>query len=51
MTDGTWQHCEILAQTKDRTGAWRVLVLWYTPSTQREDWLLYEKPKFREPRS
>jgi len=50
MTDGSWQHCEILAQTRDRHHGWRVLILWYTPSTQREDWLIYEAGKIREPR-
>jgi hypothetical protein len=51
MTDGTWQHCEILAQTRDRHHGWRVLVLWYTPGDQREDWLIYEPGRFREPQS
>lgn len=52
MTDGSWQYCEILAQARGRDGKWRVLVRWYDPGpprAQRDDWLIYEAPKFRRP--
>jgi hypothetical protein len=42
MGDGTWGYAAVIGWARDISGRWRVLLLWYAPEGQREDWYLYD---------
>ena len=52
MDDGSWQYAEVLSESRDIRGRWRIKLLWYGTDSeghrsQREDWLIYEARKIR----
>ena len=47
MGDGTWGYAAVIGWARDISGRWRVLLLWYAPEGQREDWYLYDPTRVR----
>lgn len=50
MGDGTWRYAAVIGWARDTSGQWRVLLLWYAPEGQREDWYLYDPARVRRVR-
>lgn len=47
MGDGTWGDAAVIGWARDTSHRWRVLLLWYAPEGQREDWYLYDPARVR----
>lgn len=49
FTDGAWRIVTVLGSEPGRGGGWRLLIRWFDGSSTREDWLMYDPAKFRDP--
>jgi hypothetical protein len=49
FTDGAWRSVAVLGSEPDRGGGWRLLIRWFDGGSTREDWLMYDPAKFRDP--
>lgn len=49
FTDGAWRSVTVLGSERDRGGGWRLLIRWFDGGSTREDWLMYDGAKFRDP--
>lgn len=52
MGDGSWAYAEVLSESRDIRGNWRIKLLWYGTDSeghrsQREDWYLFDPAKLR----
>ena len=52
MDDGTWRYAEVLSESRDIRGNWRIKLLWYGTDSeghrsQREDLFLFDPAKIR----
>ncbi len=52
MTDGSWAYAEVLSESRDIRGNWRIKLLWYGTDSeghrsQREDLFMFEPAKIR----
>jgi hypothetical protein len=50
FTDGVWREVTVLGKARDTAGGWRVLLRWFDGGSDRHDWVMYDRTRFREPR-